>query len=197
MGQAAAKHARAYLSDSPERIAEFIAELAHETQGFTRWEENLNYSARGLANTWPSRYAVNPAARIKMPNAKAKALARRPEAIANDTYGLRLGNLPGARDTDTNPDGWQYRGRGGPMITGRANYEEMGRFVGLDFVRFPELAADPAVAVLTALEFMKRRGVFGLVDRGDFKNARAKVQGGSLGLAEVAAIRNKLLKVLK
>ncbi|MBX5567042.1 glycoside hydrolase family 19 protein [Pseudomonas aeruginosa] len=41
---------------SPVRAAAFLAQVGHESGQLTRLVENLNYSARGLAATWPSRY---------------------------------------------------------------------------------------------------------------------------------------------
>ncbi|MGN2261392.1 hypothetical protein ACLXBB_36355, partial [Pseudomonas aeruginosa] len=40
---------------SPVRAAAFLAQVGHESGQLTRLVENLNYSARGLAATWPSR----------------------------------------------------------------------------------------------------------------------------------------------
>ncbi len=41
---------------SPVRAAAFLAQVGHESGQLTHLVENLNYSARGLASTWPSRY---------------------------------------------------------------------------------------------------------------------------------------------
>jgi putative chitinase len=58
---------------------------------FTRLVENTNYSAQGMANTWPTRFAVNSNAKIKEPNALALSLHRN-SAIANNVYANRMGN---------------------------------------------------------------------------------------------------------
>jgi putative chitinase len=179
-----------------ERVAEFIAQCSNETGGFRRFEENLNYSALGLATTWPSRYAVNPAAKVKAPNAKALALARRPMAIANDTYAERMGNLPAIRDTDTEADGWQYRGRGMLQLTGRGNYGLFGQSTGLPLITRPELAADPFNSTQIALEFFRRKNVYTPIDAGDYRRARLLTNGGYIGVERVAELRALLLKVL-
>lgn len=93
------------------RIAAFIAQVGHESGQLTRVVENINYSADGLANTWPSRYAepdgqggyvkVQVAGKVRnKPNTFALTVDRKPEQIANITYGNRMGNTASG-------DGWK------------------------------------------------------------------------------------------
>src|SRR5690606_20164952 len=97
--------------------AHFLGQMAQESQNYTRVVENMNYSAKRLAEVWPYRYAVDPKAKIKQPNEKALALAKKgARAIANDVYANRMGN--GGPETN---DGWRYRGQGYKMLTGRYN----------------------------------------------------------------------------
>lgn len=95
----------------------FLGQMAQESRNYSTVVENMNYSAKRLAEVWPNRYAINPKAPTKdrLPTEKAISLARSgPAAIANDVYGGRMGNyLPG--------DGWLFRGQGFKMITGRSN----------------------------------------------------------------------------
>ena len=37
-------------------MAEFVAQTAHETGGYLRFEENLRYSAKRLLAIWPNRF---------------------------------------------------------------------------------------------------------------------------------------------
>ena len=197
IGASAAAHFPAYEMNTVNRIAEFVAQTAHETGGYTKFEEGLNYSAQGLANTWPSRFAVDPKAKVKGPNAQAQALARQPEAIANAVYARpEEGNVqPG--------DGWRYRGRGMLQLTFRDNYKRIGDRLGIDLVGHPDRAADPATSLLIALDFWKHGEVNDCCDCGDWFGARGLTNCGSrtpkvapIGLDDVAARRARLLTVL-
>ena len=114
------------------RLAYLLATVHHETGRAMRpIEEDLNYSSERLRAVWPSRFASA---------AAAAPYARNPEALANKVYGGRLGNVgPG--------DGWRYRGRGLPMLTGRDNYRRAGALVGQPLEDRPELMLDMAVAL--------------------------------------------------
>jgi putative chitinase len=180
---ALAEHASRYGQDkTPERLAEFVAQIANETGGFKLFEENLSYSANRIRQVWPARVKTL---------AEAQRLARNPEALANVVYQrASMGNTqPG--------DGWRYRGRGALQLTFRNNYRHYGRLLGLPLEEKPELAADPAVSTLIALEFFKQGKVNQAVDRGDFREARRITNGGSLGLEEVARLRRKALEFLR
>ena len=107
--------------DTPARRAAFLAQVGHESSQLTRLVENLNYSAQGLAATWPGRY-LGPDGQ---PNALALRLARNPQAIADNTYATRNGN-----GDEASGDGWRFRGRGLLQITGRANYRLVGEALG-------------------------------------------------------------------
>src|SRR5690606_6779021 len=119
----------------------------------------LNYSAQGLAAIWPARFRGADG----KPNARALALARKPEAIANAVYGGRLGNGP-----EASGDGWRYRGRGVIQTTGRANYRETGRALGVDLEGIPQLLEQPRYAALSAAWFWAEHGLNELADAGKF-----------------------------
>ena len=101
--------------------AHFLGQMAQESLNYSRVVENMNYSAKRMAEVWPSRYATPETAKLpmkqRMPNAKAIALGKAgARAIANDVYANRMGN--GGPETG---DGWNYRGQGYKMITGKNN----------------------------------------------------------------------------
>lgn len=164
---------RYQIDASPRRVAAWLATLAHESARFTRLVENLNYSAEGLAATWPARYADI----TGQPTQFAHKIARDPERIANHAYANRLGNGPAGSG-----DGWRYRGRGLIQITGRSNYATTGERLDLDLIERPELLEHPHYAALSAAEWWRRHGCNELADTGDMAAVARKVNGGLTGL---------------
>ena len=143
LGAACAKHIPAHHIDAnARRLSHWLGQNAHESGGFTRLEESLNYSsAARIRQVWPSRF----------PTVESAALfIRKPELLANKVYGDRMGNQRGEGW------GWRYRGRGIKMITGRDNYEAMAWATGLGIVENPDLAALPDGAVHLSCAFWQR-----------------------------------------
>ena len=165
-----------YQIDTPKRQAAFIGQCMHESAGFKTLTENLNYSARGLMATWPSRF---PSEEV------ANQYARNPEKIANRVYGGRMGNGP-----EETGDGWKYRGRGIKQLTGKENYERCGSGLGVDLVGNPDLLLDPKYAALSAGWYWNKHNINQLADRGDIETMTRRINGGLLGLdARRAAIQ--------
>ena len=161
--------------NSPVRAAAFLAQIGHESAGLTVAVESLNYSAQGLAKTWPKRYRSEDGA----PNELAHKLARKPEQIANHTYANRMGN-----GTPESGDGWKYRGRGFIQTTGKNNYHELGRGLGINVVAVPDLLLQPEYAALSAAYFWHANGLNELADTGRFDLITRKINGGTHGAAD-------------
>lgn len=167
------------LSDAADRFAitgnrlpNWLAQLHHESGGFTRMVENLNYSAKRLMQVWPRRFPTLQAAQPFAVNAAA---------LAEKVYGGRLGNVqPG--------DGAKFIGRGLTQLTGRANYSAAAQALDLPLLDDPDLAATPAVAALIAGWFWDSRGLNALADRDDIEGITRKINGGTIGLAERKAL---------
>lgn len=66
-------------------------------------------------------------------------------------------------------DGRRYKGRGAIQLTGRANYRDIGRRLGVDFERNPELLERPEYAFLASADYWKRHDLNALADKGDFE----------------------------
>jgi putative chitinase len=165
------------------REAAFIAQIAHESTGLTRFVENLNYSAKRLRQVFPKRFPTD---------AAANAVANQPEKIGSLIYANRLGNGDVASG-----DGFRYRGRGAIQLTGRSNYRVFGGMLGLDLEGDPDQAATPEVAFRTAAAFWKKNGCNELADREDFVGITRRINGGTIGLPERQQLFNKAKQVLK
>ena len=129
--------------ETKKEIAEFCAQCAHESAGFRRLIENLNYSAEALARVWPSRFSE-----AGSPNALARGIARNPEKIANYAYANRMGN--GSPDSG---DGWKYRGRGIIQLTGKNNYQAAQDALGIQCVENPDMVSGLECAARVAVWF--------------------------------------------
>ena len=72
------------ISDPTQRAA-IMAQVGHESEGFTTLSENLMYSAQGLLNTFKKYFQSKD---------DAKQYENQPEKIADKVYGGRMGNAP-------------------------------------------------------------------------------------------------------
>ena len=88
-------------------------------------------------------------------------------------------------------DGPRYKGRGLLQLTGRANYADYGKVLGVDLVNNPTLAAQPALSLKIACEYWKRRNINADCDRDDIQAVTRKVNGGLNGLSDRIALTQK------
>jgi putative chitinase len=157
-----------YGINTEKRQAAFIGQCMHESGGFKLLEENLNYSAKALMATWPSRF----------PDLNTATLyERNPEKIANKVYGGRMGN-----DVESSGEGWKYRGRGIKQLTGKENYQRCSEALGVDLVKNPDLLLDPKYATLSAGWFWNKHNLNDLADKSDIETMTKRINGGLLGL---------------
>lgn len=181
--------------NSPLRINMYLAQVAHECAMFRQMEENLNYSAIGLAKTWKYRYAKNPEAKILLPNELAMRISRNPVEIANHTYAGRNGN----GDYESG-DGWRYRGMGEMMTTGRANFTALDKAFNMNgkIIANPEMLLDPYWAVMSAAFYWKKNRLNRFADMGvkGIKPCRKVINGGLIGLDKVIPLYHKITPAL-
>ena len=150
--------------------AHFWAQVAHETAMFRRFEENLNYSAKGLLSVFGKYfYSEN----------QAEAYERQPEQIANRVYANRMGN----GDEDSG-DGWKYRGRGALQLTGKNNYAAFTQATGIDHIGYPDAVANE-FAFDSAVWFFKSNNLFAICQ--DLTNPTItrltkRINGGTNGI---------------
>jgi putative chitinase len=157
-----------YDISTPKRQAYFIGQCMHESGGFKQLKENLNYSAKGLMATWPSRFPDIDT---------AEKYERNPEKIANKVYAGRMGNTEDG-------DGAKYIGRGLIQLTGKENYANCGSAIGVDLVANPDLLSTPKYAALSAGWFWNRKGLNALADVDDLDTITKRINGGLIGIAD-------------
>ena len=79
-------------------------------------------------------------------------------------------------------DGPKYKGRGFIQITGRANYTQAAKDLGIDLVNHPELAEKPDVATKVSLWYWKTRVQPKISNFNNTKAVTKKINGGLRGL---------------
>jgi putative chitinase len=169
-----------YQINTPKRQACFIGQCMHESGGFKFLKENLNYSAKALMATWPSRFPD-----MDM----AEKYERQPEKIANKVYSGRMGNTEDG-------DGAKFIGRGLIQLTGKDNYKAFGEAIGEDLVANPQLVEQPRYAALSAGWFWNKRGLNALADAMDITTLTVRINGGKIGIEDRIAKINKALDIL-
>lgn len=81
-------------------------------------------------------------------------------------------------------DGKRYKGRGPIQLTGRNNYRDFGRALGIDFESHPEIVALPSIGLMVACRFWTDRKLNSLADADDIQGITRRINGGLNGLAD-------------
>ena len=167
------------------RVAGFIAQCAHESGNFMTLEENLNYKEETLLKIF-GRY-FGPGKR------DAKEYARNPEKIANYVYmdefrSSKMGNVKEG-------DGWRFRGRGLKQLTGRENYTNFGKSVGMTAEQAADYVATEKGAIESACWFWNAKKLNVVADTGDVVKMTKIINGGDIGLADRQARYKKAMEV--
>ena len=126
-----------YQINTPLRKSHFIAQVAHESDGFNTTEEY----ASGEAYEWR-------------------------EDLGNTKVG----------------DGIRFKGRGLIQVSGRENYADCGRALGVDLITNPERLADFDLACYSAGWYWSSRDLNTYADRDDIYQITRIVNGGDNGL---------------
>lgn len=164
------------ISETPLRIAHFVAQIMHESGALTIQFENLNYSPERLPKVWPSRF---------LPKGPLNPIefAHSPEKLANVVYGGRMGNInPG--------DGFLYRGRGLLQLTGKDSYSEATKILRAsnsntpDFTKTPDAVIDAQWCLKVAASEWFSKGCNEAADQDLINTVTRRINGGLVGLAE-------------
>ena len=139
-----------------------------------------------MAQVWPNRFVSAAAVQAKYGTAagwQTKAF--------DDIYGNRMGNRPGTSD------GSRFIGRGGPQITGRDGYAEIGKRIGVDLVSAPDLACNHALQPDIAAAFWSWKDMNKYADASNFIGCVKAWNGGTNGLPERQSQLARIQKVLQ
>lgn len=173
-----------YSVNTHLRMIHFMAQIEHES-GLKPINESLNYSVDGLIEGFGRhRISIDDAKKYGRVDGKQKA---NQEILANILYGGKWG-LENLGNTE-NGDGWKYRGRGFKQITGRANYAELSKDTGIDYLNNPDMLLNEADAMNSALWFWDKNKLNKYADIDDILSITKAINGGIKGIDK----RKKLL----
>lgn len=161
------------------RAIHFFSQVAHETENFKFFTENLNYSAKRLLQVFPKFFTIE----------TANKYAMKPQMIANRVYANRMGN-----GDEESGDGWKHIGRGALHTTGKEGYCNFAKYVkDSEIMKQPELLATK-YSFESAIFFFNTRKLWTICDKGvDMKTIRElsfRINGGYNGIKRRTEITN-------
>jgi putative chitinase len=171
-----------YGINTPERVAAFIAQCAHESGGFKFLKENLNYKAESLLKVFPKYFKTLD---------EARAYEKKPEKIANKIYGNRMGN-----GDEASGDGFRYCGRGLIQLTGKENYSWFAASLEIPVEEASEYLETFEGAVQSACWFWEENKLNQWADKKDILTLTKRINGGTIGLDDRIKHFNHALHVL-
>jgi len=172
-----------YEINTPQRVAAFIAQCAHESGGFLFLKENLNYRADTLTRIWPRLFPPDVARDYATRSNKQ-------EAIANRAYANRMGN-----GDEASGDGYKFCGRGLIQLTGRDNYSWFAASLGISVEEASEFLSTFEGAVQSACWFWETNNLNQWADKGDILTLTKRINGGTIGLNDRIKHYNHALHV--
>jgi putative chitinase len=159
-----------YDINTPQRIAAFLAQCAHESGGFTAIKENLNYRPQTLVTLFKKYFDLETATRYcAMPNKQ--------EAIANRIYANRMGNGP-----EESGDGYRYCGRGLIQLTGKDNYTRYAQSTEQTVEEASEHLTTFEGCVQSAAWFWEANNLNQYADKGDILTMNKSINFGTIGI---------------
>jgi len=168
---------RKFGIDTVREIAALLAQAGHESAGFTRLSENLNY-------TTPERikevFGRGKAGRARFPTVEScRPYCRNPEKLANYVYANRMGNGP-----PESGDGWRHRGFGPFQVTGAKNHRAFAAAVGIPLAQVPDYLRSTNGGAMSMCWFFKVNGLEDLAATPGVTDETIAVNGGTNGLAD-------------
>ena len=174
-----------YDINTPQRVAAFIAQCAHESGGFKAIKENLNYKPATLRKLFSKYFPDDSIAE------KYASLPNKQEAIANRVYGGRMGNGP-----ESSGDGYRYCGRGLIQLTGKDNYTRFAQSLEISPEEVSEYLGTFEGCAQSACWFWEANNLNQWADKGDILTLTKRINGGTIGLEDRIKHYNHALHVL-
>jgi putative chitinase len=162
-----------YGIDTPQRVAAFLAQCAHESGNFVFLKENLNYRAASLRKIFPKYFANDQIAE------QYASLPNKAEAIANRIYANRMGN-----GDEASGDGYRYCGRGLIQLTGKSNYSNFADSIETPVEQVPAYLETFEGAVQGACWFWETNNLNQYADSNDILTMTKRINGGTIGLED-------------
>ena len=145
-----------------EELAQFLGQTAHESNNF---KTMIEYGDSDYFKKYEPKF---------LKDKKTKKLVLDPKTKKPKNFNPKaatLGNtMPG--------DGEKYKGRGYIQLTGKYNYEQASKALGLDLVKTPQLVEKPEVAAKVAVWFWQNRVQPKVSDFGDTKASTKPINPG-------------------
>lgn len=173
------KYLPQYGIDSNYEVMAFLAQVGHESGGFTRTVENLNYSADRLRIVFKKYFTAKDKKKDLELLQKAQDYSRNPEKIANYVYANRMGN-----GDENSGDGYRHRGVGFIQVTGKDNQTKMAQALGMDIDDAIKYAQTLEGAVHTACIFWSENKLNRFCDKQDISGLTKAINGGLIGLED-------------
>lgn len=160
-----------YGINTPQRIAAFIAQCAHESGNFMVLRENLNYRPVTLRKIFPKYFPNDQIA------ADYCSRPNKQQAIANKVYANRMGN-----GDEASGDGWRYAGKGLIQLTGKDNYSWFAASLEISVEEASEYLLTFEGAAQSACWFWETNNLNQWADKGDILTLTKRINGGTIGL---------------
>jgi putative chitinase len=170
-----------YEIDTPERVAAWLAQCAHESGYFRFLKENLNYKAASLQKVFKKYFPTEE---------MAKAYEKQPAKIANRVYANRMGN-----GDEASGDGFRYLGRGLIQLTGKNNYTIFAASIDTPLEEIPEYLQTFEGAVQSACWFWEQNNLNRFADSRDIVTMSKRINGGTIGMDDRIMKYEKCLKL--
>lgn len=169
--------------DSATRLADFIAQIGHESNGLLWVKELWGPEQVPAQATYERDFSKPWGPNLRRGDRNYKAFG--------------LGNAHEG-------DGFRFRGRGPIQITGRGNYRQvrdtlramLGAGAVPDFEVDPAALEAPRWGALSAGNFWRTRHLNDYADRQDFVGETERINGGQNGMADRIARRNRARRAL-